>query len=171
MMDICSFHGLRHTTSHSSLNVYLRSNQLETIHPCTFKDFTRSTIHLENNPLICNCSFSYLVQNHQSLAYTGQECRGGFSYQPLNLPAVRKTNSTMIKKPINISITCRDSYRYYNDLCSKLDCISQCAPNERFIIQVTTISTPSRTKSIYQQTFLSIITVVLVQYNHFLFLV
>jgi Leucine-rich repeat (LRR) protein len=174
-IDICSFHGLRRTTSHSSLNVHLRSNQLETIHPCTFKNFARSTIHLENNPLICNCSFNYLLYNRQSLAYTGQECRGGFSYQSrhqqLTLPAVRKTNSTLIKKPLNVSITCRDSYNYYNDLCTKLDCTDQCASNERFIIQVTTIPTPSGTRFLYQQTFVEIIIVVLIHYSHFLFLV
>ena len=169
-MDICSFYGLRRLTSYSSLNVHLRSNQLETIHPCTFKDFGRSTIHLENNPLICNCSFNYLLHYRQSLAYTGQECRGGFSYQTINqqisIPAVRKTNLTKIKKPLNISATCRDSYQYYNDLCLKLDCASQCAPNERFIIQVTTIPTPSGTKSFYQQT--TIISI-FIQYSHFAF--
>jgi Leucine-rich repeat (LRR) protein len=172
-IDICSFYGLRYTTSYSSFNVYLRSNQLETIHPCVFKNFARSTIHLANNPLICNCSFNYLLQNRQSLAYTGQECRGGYSYQTRNqqltLPAVRKTNLTLTKKkPLNVSMTCRDSFNYYNDLCSKLDCASQCAPNERLIIQVTTIPTPSGTN---QQTYISILTVVLIQYSHFLFLV
>jgi hypothetical protein len=174
-IDICSFHDLRRTTIHSSLNVYLRSNQLESIHPCTFNNFARSTIHLENNPLICNCSFNYLLHNRQSIAYTGQECRGGFQYQSqyqqLTLPAVRKTNSTLIKKPMNASITCQDSYKYYNDLCTKFDCTSQCAPNERFIIQVTTIPTPSATQFLYQQTYVSIILVVLVHYSHFLFLV
>jgi Leucine-rich repeat (LRR) protein len=169
IIDTCSFYGLRRITTHSSLHVHLRSNQLETIHPCTFINFARSTIHLENNPLICNCSFNYLLHIRQSIAYTGKECLGGFSYQSQNqqltLPAVRKMNSTLIKKPINASIPCQDSYKYYNDLCTKLDCTSQCAPNERFIIQVTTISTPSGTKYFYQQTFLSIITVVLVQYS------
>jgi hypothetical protein len=172
LLDTCSFYSHRRTTTPSLLNVHLRSNQLETIHPCTFKNFARSTIHLENNPLICNCSVNYLLHNRQSLAYTGQECRGGFAYQSqqqqLTLPAVRKTNTTLIKKPMNISLTCRDSYRYYNDLCSKLDCTSQCAPNERFIIQVTTIPTPSGTIFIYQQTFVSII---LVQYSLFFSLV
>ncbi|UJR35303.1 hypothetical protein I4U23_028065 [Adineta vaga] len=74
-IDTCSFYGLHQTTKTSPLNVYLSANQLETIHPCTFKDFARSTIYLENNPLICNCSFNYLLQNRQSVAYTGQECR------------------------------------------------------------------------------------------------
>jgi Leucine-rich repeat (LRR) protein len=172
-LDTCSFYGLQHTTTHSSLNVHLRSNQLETIDPCTFKNFARSTIHLENNPLICNCSFNYLLHNRQSVAYTGQECRGGFAYQlqqqQLSLPAVRKTNTVSTKKPINISVACRNSYKYYNDLCSKLDCASQCVPNERFIIQVTTIATPSGSRIIYQQTLFSIIVAVLVHYSHFLF--
>jgi Leucine-rich repeat (LRR) protein len=174
-VDICSFYGLRHTTTNSlsSFSVYLRSNQLETIHPCVFKNFARSTIHLANNPLICNCSFNYLLQNRQSLAYTGQECRGGYSYQTRNqqltLPAVRKTNRTLIKNPLNVSMTCRESFNYYNDLCSKIDCANQCAPNERLIIQVSTIPTPSGTKIYYSQTYISIIIVVLIQYRHFSF--
>ncbi|CAF0821977.1 unnamed protein product [Rotaria sordida] len=170
-LDTCSFYGLHRTTTYSSLNVHLRSNQLETIHPCTFTNFARSTIHLENNPLICNCSFNYLLHNRQSLAYTGQECLGGFSYQSehqqLTLPAVRKTNSTLIKNPINASIPCQDSYIYYNDLCSKLDCASECTPNERFIIQITTIPTPSGTIFNYPKTIASTFIVVSVHYSRF----
>ncbi|CAF4326034.1 unnamed protein product, partial [Rotaria sordida] len=37
-----------------SLHIHLRSNHFETLHPCTFINFARSTIHVENNPLICN---------------------------------------------------------------------------------------------------------------------
>ncbi|CAF0717425.1 unnamed protein product [Adineta steineri] len=172
-LDTCSFHGLQHSTSHTTLNLHLRANQLETIHPCIFKNFARSTIYLENNPLICNCSFSYLLHNRQSVAYTGQECRGGYAYelphQKLQLPAVRKTNSTLIKKPLNISTTCKDSFKYYHDLCSQLDCISHCAANERLIIQVTTIPTPSGTIFLYQQTYISIIVASLVYYSQFFF--
>ncbi|CAF2187479.1 unnamed protein product [Rotaria magnacalcarata] len=170
-LDTCSFYGLHPTTSHSSLNVHLRSNQLETIDPCTFNNFARSTIHLENNPLICNCSFNYLLHNRQSLAYTGQECGGGFTYQSQNqqlaLPAVRKANLTANKKPMNFSIPCQEAYAYYNDLCSKLDCSNQCAPNERFIIQITTIATPSGTIFIYQKTVVSIVILVLVHCSLF----
>ena len=149
------------------MNINLRANQLQTIHPCILKNFQHSTIHLENNPLICNCSFNYLLNYRQSLVYTGQECRTGYTYQQLTLPPIRKTNSTLIKTSINNSISCQNSYRYFNDLCSKLDCQSQCAPNERFIIQITTISTPSRTIFIYQQTIFSsiVVVVVLVHYG------
>ncbi|CAF0769844.1 unnamed protein product [Rotaria sordida] len=154
-LDTCAFHGLSRTTSHSSLHIHLRSNHFETLHPCTFINFARSTIHVENNPLICNCSFNYLLHDRKSLAYTGQECRGGFAYQPqtqLFSPAVRKTNKPIGKKIVNNSITCRNAYKYYNKLCSKLDCTSICSPNERFIIQMTTIATPNKTISQFQQT-------------------
>lgn len=170
-LDTCAFYGLQRTTIHSPLNVHLSSNRLETIHPCTFNNFARSTIHLKNNPLVCNCSFNYLLHDRKSLAYTGQECGGGFIYQSQNqqvtLPAVRKTDSTLNKKLINSSMPCQDVYIYFNDLCSKLDCSSQCAPNERYIIQITTIPTPSGTIVIYRQTIFNIIFVVLVHYNLF----
>lgn len=171
-IDICSFYGLRQSNKNHLLNLYLRSNQLETMHPCTFINFGRSTIHLENNPLLCNCSLNYLSHYRQSLAYTGQECRRGFNYQTSNqqltLPAVRKTNLTKNRNQLNVSATCRDSYRFYDDLCLKFDCANQCAPNERLIIQVTTIATPSRTNRIYQHTTkISIFFLILIQSNHF----
>lgn len=172
-IDICSFYGLRQFTNSYLLSLYLRSNQLETIHPCTFKNFGRSTIHLEHNPLVCNCSFNYLSHYRQSLAYTGQECRGGFVYQTSNqqltLPAVRKTNSSKGKTPLNVTATCRESYKFYDDLCAKFDCSSQCAPNERLIIQVTTIPPPSRAQCLYQQTNLFIFSILLIQYSRLLF--
>jgi len=155
-LDTCAFYGLPRLTSHSPLHIHLRSNHFQTLHPCTFINFAHSTIHIENNPLICNCSINYLLHDRKSLAYTGQECRGGFSYQPLTqltLPAVRKSNKGKEKKFTNTSITCQNVYKYYNNLCSKLDCTNLCSPNERFIIQITTISTPSRTSSKFQQTF------------------
>ena len=174
-LDACAFHGLRRSTSHSSLSVHLRSNELETIDPCTFTAFARSTIHLENNPLICNCSFNYLLHHRQSLAYTGHECRGGFVYpvqNQLSSPAVRKTNTTLGKKPMNSSKTCQEAYRYYNDLCSKMDCASVCMAHERFIIQVTTISTPNGTMARLGQTLLSFLLVILtLHYSHFCILV
>jgi hypothetical protein len=168
----CTFHGLRRSTSHTSFNVHLRSNSLESIDPCTFDKFARSTIHIENNPLICNCSFNYLLYNRQSLAYTGQECRGGFAYPTQNvisLPAVRKTtNQSQIKPTINITRTCQDAYKHYHDRCSKLDCTSLCSPHERYIIQVTTIVTPSGTRSLFGQTFVrSLFVVVLVHSSQF----
>jgi Leucine-rich repeat (LRR) protein len=171
-LHTCSFYGLHQANSTSPLNVHLRANQLETIHPCTFQNFARSTIYLENNPLVCNCSFNYLFQNRPAVAYTGQECRGGFVYQStpqkLGLPAVRKSNTTLMKKPLNSSATCRDSFKYYNDLCARLDCSSECAASERFIIQVTTIPTPNGTLSLYQRTLLSLLLAVLVHSNRFL---
>ena len=116
------------------------------------------TIHIENNPLICNCSFNYLLYDRKSLAYTGQECRGGFAYQPLNqltLPAIRKSSPFKGKKRLNTSNICRNAYKYYNNLCSKTDCANICSPNERFVIQITTIATPSSTPSSNcQRTFL-----------------
>ncbi|CAF1123237.1 unnamed protein product [Adineta ricciae] len=172
-IDTCSFYGLHQTKKTSPLNVHLRANQLEAIHPCTFKDFARSTVYLENNPLVCNCSFNYLLQNQQSIAYTGQECRGGFVYQTeqqVGLPAIRKTNSTTMKKPLNISTTCRDAYRTYQDLCLKTDCLNECAPNERFIIQVTTVPPPSGVVFLYNRTSLLMIVIVLVHYSRFLFI-
>jgi Leucine-rich repeat (LRR) protein len=162
-LDTCTFYGLPRLTSHSPLHIHLRSNHFETLHPCTFFNFAHSTIHVENNPLICNCSFNYLLHDRKSLAYTGQECRGGFAYQPqtqLTLPAVRKSNKGIGKKLVNTSITCRNAYRYYNNLCSKLDCTNLCLPNERLIIQITTIATPSKTQSKFQRTFLSYLFVV-----------
>lgn len=157
LIDSCSFHGLQHGSYPTSPNVYLRSNQLETIDPCVFRNFARSTIHLANNPLICNCSLNYLLQYRQSLAYTGQECRRGFVYQTRNQqltqPAVRKSNMTLAKKPpLNVSQTCQETYNYYNELCSKIDCNDQCATNELLIIQITTIPTPSGRKSLYDET-------------------
>ena len=172
MIDSCSFHGLRHGNDPSSPNVYLRSNQLETIDPCVFRNFARSTIHLANNPLICNCSLNYLLQYRQSLAYTGQECRGGFVYQTRNQqltqPAVRKSNMTLVKKPLNVSQTCQETYNYYNDLCSKIDCTDQCATNERLIIQVTTIPTPNGRKSLYEKTSFSMVIILVLIHSPFL---
>lgn len=164
-LDTCSFYGLQRGSSSAPLTVHLRANQLETIHPCTFLNFARSTIHLENNPLVCNCSFNYLVQNRPAVAYTGQECGGGFVYQvnPARhgLPAERKSNATLMKKPINVSATCRDSFKYYNELCARLDCSSECAASERFIIQVTTIPTPNGALVLYQRTTLSLLLLLL----------
>ena len=174
-IDICTFYGLHQSTRNHFLNLYLRSNQLETIHPCTFTNFGRSTIHLENNPLLCNCSLNYLSHYRQSLAYTGQECRRGFDYQTSNqqltLPAVRKTNLIKTKTQLNVSATCRETYKTYDDLCLQIDCTNQCAPNEQLIIQVTTIATPNRTNRIYQQTTISLCFLILIQYSHLLFLV
>ena len=176
ILDTCSFYGFHRETTHSlfNLHLYLHSNQLQTIYPCTFENFARSTIHLENNPLICNCSFNYLLYNRQSLAYTGQECRGGYSYQSeqqqqqSTIPAIRKIDSALTKTLINISMPCEQSYLYYKDLCSKIDCKNQCASEKRFIIQITTVATPSGTVFIYQQTIHSLIIVILMHYSRFL---
>lgn len=155
-MDTCAFYGLPRKTTHSPLHIHLRSNQFQTLHPCTVFDFAPGTIHIENNPLICNCSFNYLLYDRKSLAYTGQECRGGFAYQPQNhltLPAMHKSSKIKGKKRLNTSITCRNVYKYYNNLCAKSDCSNICRPNERLIIEITTISTPSCASSNIQRTF------------------
>ena len=113
--------------------------------------------------MICNCTFNYLLHDRKSLSYTGQECRGGYSYQPqtqFSLPAVRKTHKASGKKLKNTSITCGKTYKYYDNLCSKLDCTNLCSPNERLIIQITTIATPNQTVSIFQRTFLSFLFIV-----------
>ncbi len=97
-----------------------------------------------------------MLHDRKSLAYTGQECRGGFAYPPqtqLSLSAVRKSDKGIGKKLVNTSITCRDAYKYYNNLCSKLDCTDICTPNQRLIIQITTIATPNKTQSIFQRTY------------------
>lgn len=136
------------------LHVFLLSNALETVDPCSFDKFARSTIHIDNNPLMCNCSFNYLLYERQSLAYTGRECRGGFDYpiqyQP-NLPAVRKMDGFQRKKSFNFSHTCQLYYQQYKNMCSQLDCSSICIPHETFIIQVTTIETPSRANFKYHR--------------------
>ena len=149
-LDSCTFFGL-----HRSLHLHLRSNAFEFVHPCPFYHFARSTIHLENNPLICNCSFNYLLQDRQSLAYTGEECRGGYAYQvhsQYSQKAVRKSHRLPGKKLINTSNTCRNTFKYYNNLCSKWDCAQVCSTNEQLIIQITTIATPSRMNTIFRQT-------------------
>ncbi|CAF1008123.1 unnamed protein product [Adineta ricciae] len=159
-LDTCAFYGLPRVTSRSSLNVYLHANQFETLHPCTFNNFARSTIHIENNPLICNCTLNYLLQDRKSLAYTGQECRGGYAYQlqtQFSSPAIRKANRRAGKKFANTSITCRDAYKYYNNLCPQSDCKSLCSPNEQFVIQVSKIALPNRTTSTYRRTFLPLL--------------
>jgi hypothetical protein len=155
-LDTCSFYGLQRTSSQTAFHIHLRSNQLEYLHPCTFYYFVRSTIHVENNPLVCNCSFNYLLQHRQSLAYTGQECRGGYAYQSQNhfsQPAVRKTQKFTGKKLSNTSHTCRNTFKYYNNLCPKWDCAHRCSTNQHSIIQITTIATPSRTRTIFRRTF------------------
>lgn len=147
LIDTCAFHGVRRSRHHSPFHVHLRSNQLEYLHPCTFDNFARSTIHFDNNPLKCNCSFNYLLQQRQSLVYTGRECRGGYVYPEqvhLSSPAVRKTNKTSARKSTtNLSNICRETFRFYDEFCSKTECESICAIQQRFIIEVTTIATPS----------------------------
>ncbi|CAF1117963.1 unnamed protein product [Adineta steineri] len=163
-LDTCTFYGLPRTTSRSSLHIHLHSNQFETLHPCTFINFARSTIHIENNPLTCNCTFNYLLHDRKSLAYTGQECRGGYDYQTqtqLSIPAVRKTNKAIRKKILNTSVSCRSTYKYYNNLCPQIDCTSLCSPNELLIIQITAIVAPNRTTSLlFQTTFLPLLFIV-----------
>ena len=142
---------------------------MESLHPCTFFHFARLTIHVENNPLVCNCSFNYLLQDRKSLAYTGQECRGGYAYQPhtqLSQPAVRKTKKILGKKLPDTSNACRNVFKHYNNLCSKLDCTNLCSPNERLVIQITTIAVPNRARSTLRQTFvLRLISIVFVILN------
>ena len=154
-LETCSFYGLSRSEGQTTLHVHLRSNQLESLHPCSFSGFARSSIHVENNPLVCNCSFNYLLQDRKSLAYTGQECRGGYAYghhQQYAQPAVRKSHRISSKKLTNASNPCRNVFKYYNHLCSKSDCASLCSPNERLIIQITTITTPSRTATFADST-------------------
>ncbi len=55
---------------------------------------------------------------------------------------------------MNTSITCRNTYKYYNDICSKLDCSNKCSPNERLIIQITKLTIQNQTTSQFQRTFL-----------------
>lgn len=153
-LDVCAFYGLSHASTHSPVHIYLHSNQFSSLDPCTFIDFTRSTIHVENNPLICNCSFNYLLQARKSLAYTGQECNGGFAYKPqpkLSAPAMKKTSKAKAKKILNNSTICQSLFKYYDNLCSRLDCSNTCASNERFVIQITTIATPSEGTSKFQR--------------------
>ncbi|UJR10560.1 hypothetical protein I4U23_014760 [Adineta vaga] len=162
-LDTCAFYGLSRSTSHSSLHIYLHSNQFETLHPCTFDKFARSTIHIENNPLICNCTLNYLLHDQKSLAYTGQECRGGYAYQiqtQFSSPAIRKMNRGSGKKFVNTSITCRNAYKYYNNLCPQMDCKSVCSPNEHFVIQISKIALPNRTETRFRQTFLPLLFIV-----------
>ncbi|CAF3534762.1 unnamed protein product [Rotaria socialis] len=163
-VDTCAFYGLSHKIAHSPVHIYLHSNHFETLDPCTFINFTHSTIHVENNPLICNCSFNYLLHARKSLVYTGQECRGGFAYKPqtkLTSPAIHKIHKAKGNKIVNNSITCRNTFRYYNNLCWKLDCPRICSTNERFIIQITTIATPSKTISKFQKAYFLIFFILL----------
>jgi len=100
---------------------------------------------------------NYLLYERKSIAYTGNECRGGYAYQPQTefaLPAVHKTQTKTGKKFSNKSLTCRNTFKFYNNLCSKTDCTSVCMPNERLIIQITTIATPNRTSMNCQQIYL-----------------
>ena len=156
-LDTCAFYGLSRPISYSPLHIHLHSNHFKTLYPCTFINFAPSTIHVENNPLICNCSLNYLLHSRKSLAYTGQECRGGFSYRPqtqLLSAAVHKIRGVKRKRLMHNSIMCQNTYEFYDKLCSKVDCTSICSPKTRFIIQITTIATPNTTRTKFQPIFL-----------------
>lgn len=143
--------------------MHLHSNQFETLHPCAFDNFARSTIHIENNPLVCNCTLNYLLHDRKSLAYTGNECRGGYAYQTqaqLGLPAMRKSGTSSGKKLPNTSITCRHSYKYYNALCAQVECASVCAANEQLVIRIPAMLAPSRTEHTARRTSLPLLFIV-----------
>ena len=155
-LDTCTFYGLSRSISHSPLHIHLRSNQFKTLYPCTFINFARSTIHVENNPLICNCSFNYLLHNRKSLAYTGQECHGGFASQSqtqLLSAAVHRISEVKRRRLIDNSPMCQSTYEFYDKLCSKVDCTNICSSKTRLIIQVTTVATPNTTQSKFQPNF------------------
>ncbi|CAF0753427.1 unnamed protein product [Didymodactylos carnosus] len=176
-INLCTFYGLNQNSNlnrysqSSSLHLQLKSNQFKTFNPCIFNNFSRSTIEIDNNPLVCNCTFNYLLNERKSIIYTGTQCRGGYQYgqNQQQMPAIRKNSiieksSLSSKKSfLNESYTsqeskhaCREQYAYYNQECKKLNCFQICLQNEQYVLQVSTVSTPSRANSQLKQNFVII---------------